>query len=231
MKPNLERQETFWQPQCYDPREQYAVVWRKLPHWSQAGTVCFITWRTWDSMPAAVVRDWQAQRDTWLRQNGVDPAVPGWKAVVQNWPMQRIREFRKFLSDRWSEHLDALHGECVLRRPDCSRLVADSLRHFDEDRYSLCDYVVMPNHVHVLAAFADEEAMLAQCESWKRYTARRINEALGRNGRFWAQDAFDHLVRSPDEFERLRRYIAENPQSARLKAGEYLHYSKSQRNG
>ena len=229
MKPNQERQGTFWRPQCYDPREQYAVVWRKLPHWSQVGTVCFITWRTWDSMPAVVVRDWQAQRDAWLRQNGVDPAVPGWEAVVQNWPMQRICEFRKFLSDRWGEHLDALHGECVLRWADCSRIVADSLRHFDEDRYSLCDYVVMPNHVHLLAAFANEEAMLAQCESWKRFMARRINEVLGRSGRFWAQDAFDHLVRSLDEFERLRRYIAENPQSARLKEGEYLHYSKKLR--
>jgi putative transposase len=174
-------------------------------------------------MPATVVRDWQAQRSAWLRQNGVDVAVPGWETVVQNWPMQRIREFRKFLSDRWSEHLDALHGKCVLRRADCSRIV-DSLRHFDEDRYSLCDYVVMPNHVHVLAAFADEDAMLAQCESWKRFTGRRINEVLGSSGRFWAQDAFDHLVRSPEEFERLRCYIAENPHSAHLEPGEYLHY-------
>jgi putative transposase len=81
-----------------------------------------------------------------------------------------------------------------------------------------------------LAAFADEEALLAQCESWKRFTARQLNEALESKGRFWAQDSFDHLVRSPHEFERLRRYVAENPQSARLKAGEYLHYSKSLHN-
>jgi type I restriction enzyme R subunit len=181
-------------------------------------------------MPAAVIRDWQAQRDVWLRRHGVDPAVPGWETVVQNWPIERVREFRRFVCNRWSEHLDRLHGECVLRRADCSRIVSESLRHFDEERYSLCDYVVMPNHVHLLAAFADDEAMLTQCESWKRFTARQINGVLGRRGRFWAQDAFDHLVRSPDEFERFRRYIAENPQSAGIKQGEYLHYSKTSHN-
>ena len=84
----------------------------------------------------------------------------------------------------------------------------------------------MPNHVHVLAAFPTEEAMLAQCESWKHYMARQINGVLGRKGRFWEQDAFDHLVRSPDEFDRLRRYIADNPRCASLRAGDCLHYRK-----
>jgi type I restriction enzyme R subunit len=177
-------------------------------------------------MPAAVIRDWQAERDVWLRRHGIDPAVPGWETLVQNWPIQRVREFQRFVSDRWSAHLDCLHGKCVLRRANCSRIVGESLRHFDEDRYSLCDYVVMPNHVHLLAAFADDEATLAQCESWKHFMAREINGVLGKKGRFWAQDAFDHLVRSPDEFERLRRYIAGNPQSAGLELGEYAHYSK-----
>jgi hypothetical protein len=31
-------------------------------------------------------------------------------------------------------------------------------------------------------------------------------------------------VRSPEQFEFLQRYIAENPIKAGLKPGEYLHY-------
>jgi type I restriction enzyme R subunit len=215
-----------WALQCYDPLEDRAVVWRRLPHWSQAGTVCFITWRTWDSMPASVIRAWHAERDAWLRQNGVDPSRPGWEALLGDWPAERLRKFQRYVSDRWSDHLDELHGACVLRRPQCARIVGDSLQRFDDDRYCLCGYVVMPNHVHVLAAFPTEEAMLAQCESWKHFTARQINGVLSKKGRFWEQDAFDHLVRSPEEFERLRCYIAENPRRARLQAGEYLHYWK-----
>jgi type I restriction enzyme R subunit len=105
-------------------------------------------------------------------------------------------------------------------------IVADSLKHFDNIRYILTDFVVMSNHVHLLAAFDDPEQMLAQCESWRHYTAVKINRRLGRHGRFWQQDGFDHLVRSMEQFEWLRRYVAQNPATARLTPGEYLHDSK-----
>jgi type I restriction enzyme R subunit len=82
------------------------------------------------------------------------------------------------------------------------------------------------NHVHFLAAFPDENAMLTQCGSWKRYTATKINQTLGRRGRFWQADDFDHLVRSIEQFERLRQYIRDNPQPAKLRAGEYRRHSK-----
>jgi type I restriction enzyme R subunit len=212
-------------PQCYDPREEHSVVWRKLPHWSQPGTVVFITWRTWDSMPAAVVQRWQAERDDWLRRHDIDPSRPDWESLVADWPIVQQEALHSFLSDRWNEHLDELHGTCPLRHTEFAEIVSESLRHFDGERYCLCDFVVLPNHVHLLAAFATEEAMLAQCESWKHFTARTINRAIGRSGRLWEQDAFDHLVRSPEEFEHLRRYIAENPIRARLSSGQYIHYS------
>lgn len=258
MERKKDEQCSFWLPECFDPVQDCAIVYRKLPHWCQAGVISFITWRTWDSMPVAVVRLWQAERDAWLRKNGVEPSRPGWELLLQDWPAQQQQDFRRYVSDRWLGHLDDLHGECVLRRPECARVVAESLRYFDgtphaprEDgvggqlhaerdeyrqaraeregdagRYFLSDYVVMPNHVHVLVAFPAEEAMLNQCESWKHYTAQRINKILRRRGRFWQQDAFDHLVRSPEEFERLRQYIADNPVASRLQPGEYLHYRK-----
>jgi type I restriction enzyme R subunit len=99
--------------------------------------------------------------------------------------------------------------------------------HFDGECYEMLDFVIMPNHVHVLATFEDELGMLKQCESWKHYTAVQINRALGLTGRFWQQDSFDHLVRHEGQFERLRRYIAENPVKARLGTGEYVYYQKS----
>jgi type I restriction enzyme R subunit len=104
--------------------------------------------------------------------------------------------------------------------------VADSLLHFDGDRYDLTDFVIMPNHVHLLAAFPDEQAMLEQCDSWKQYTATKLNRALGRKGQFWQADGFDHLVRSLDQFARLRRYVANNPHQAKLSPTEYVHFAK-----
>jgi type I restriction enzyme R subunit len=90
----------------------------------------------------------------------------------------------------------------------------------------LTDFVIMPNHVHVLAAFPAAKQMLEQCGSWKHYTAVQINRALGRQGRFWETDVFDHLVRSAEQFEHFRDYIARNPQEARLGRDEAWHFSR-----
>jgi type I restriction enzyme R subunit len=91
----------------------------------------------------------------------------------------------------------------------------------------LLDFVVMPNHVHLLASFPGENAMLTQCESWKHFTATKINRHFQRKGRYWQQDGFDHLVRSEEQLRFLRRYIAANPERAGLTAGKYLHYSRA----
>jgi len=205
---------------------EVAIIERRLPHWAQAGAIAFITWRTDDSIPAPVLAQWRADRCRWLHAHGIDPNQPNWQTQLATLRPALQREFRLEFSERWHNELDAGHGACVLSQPALAQVVADSLRHFDGDRYLLTDFVVMPNHVHLLAAFRDEESMLAQSESWKHYTAVKINRARGRKGRFWEQDAFDHLVRSEAQFEWFRRYIADNPSKARIAAGQFIHFSK-----
>jgi type I restriction enzyme R subunit len=212
--------------QFFRQHDDYAVVQRRLPHWSQAGTVSFITWRTWDSMPEQVLQLWLARRDQWLAAHGIDATQDNWRSKLQLLDAAISREFQLQMSDRWNEHLDAGHGACVLKRPELAKIVVNSLLHFDGDRHELLDFVVMPNHIHLLAAFPEETAMLRQCESWKHFSAAKMNRALGRQGRFWQQEDFDHLVRSPEQFDYLRHYIADNPTRARLKPGEYAHFSK-----
>jgi type I restriction enzyme R subunit len=136
------------------------------------------------------------------------------------------QEFHRMFSARWEESLDECRGTCPLRRPELAGVVVDSLRFFDGDRYFLTDFVVMPNHVHVLAAFLSPEQMLKQCASWKHYTAVQINRALGRRGHFWEDDAFDHLVRRPEQFEYLRKYVADNPRRAGLRSDDFVHYTR-----
>ncbi|MFO0905410.1 MAG: transposase [Pirellulales bacterium] len=81
---------------------------------------------------------------------------------------------------------------------------------------------VMPNHVHLLAAFSDSAWMRRQVASWLHYTAAQIHRRLGLSGHFWQQEPFDHLVRSPEQYDYLRNYIAANPARARLQPGEFL---------
>ena len=211
--------------QTFDPDQEFAVIERRLPHWSQAGTIAFITFRTWDSMPEKVIMAWRAERDAWLERHGISPVAGDWPKRLQKLDASLVREFQRILGDRWNDNLDACHGDCVLRRPELAKIVADSLLHFDGDRYAMRDFVIMPNHVHLMAAFPTEDAMLDQCESWKHFTAVKINKILGRKSRFWQQDGFDHLVRSPGQYDYLRDYFADNPKKANLGSGEYRVYS------
>jgi putative transposase len=212
--------------QVFDAKQEVLVVHRRLPHWAQAGTICYITFRTEDSLPKPVMERWLRERNAFLRRHGIDPFTPAWRQRLEALDPKLKDAFERILSERWHENLDACHGACVLRRPELGKIVAESLHKFDGDRYDLTDFVVMPNHAHILAAFPDEDSMLAQCESWKHYTAGKINKAIGERGRFWQQDGFDHLVRSSEQLDYLRRYIADNPKKARLRPGEFIHYSK-----
>ncbi|MFT5326692.1 MAG: putative transposase [Planctomycetaceae bacterium] len=210
----------------FDPRNPTGILERKLPHWSQAGVVCFITFRMNDSIPSEVLRRWRADRIGWLVRHGVSLHSGNWRQELQQLDEGVRKEFYQQFSQRWHDDLDACHGACLLRRPELAAEVEQSFRKFDDDRYEMFDFVVMPNHVHLLAAFAEEDSMLKQCDSWKHFTARQINLKCGTRGRFWQQDGFDHLVRSAEQFEHFRRYIADNPSKARLPTEEFIHYSK-----
>jgi type I restriction enzyme R subunit len=210
----------------FDPKQEFTVAWKTLPHWAQAGTVCFITWRTADSLPIAVQKKITAERRVLLFKAGLNPDED-WKRRLEALSAKNRGRIQWKLFTAWDRQLDKSLGECVLARPEVSHVVEQSLKHFNGDRYLLTDSVIMPNHVHVLVAFRDEEMLIKQCTSWKRYTACRINELVGLTGDFWQPEQFDHLVRSPEQFEHYRRYIAENPIKANLPFAAYRVYSKA----
>ncbi|MEZ6124652.1 MAG: transposase [Planctomycetaceae bacterium] len=126
----------------------------------------------------------------------------------------------------WHQQLDECHGACVLRQPETAEIVAGALHHFDGDRYYLDSFIVMPNHVHALVQFRPPTTLRKQLESWLHFSATQINRHLGTRGRFWQSEPFDHLVRSAEQFQYLQRYIRENPEKARLSAGQFLYWSR-----
>jgi putative transposase len=211
--------------QFFDPKQDFTVAWKALPHWSQAGTVCFITWRTADSLPREAQVRIAMERRELLRRLGLN-AEGDWRQELAKLPPDASSKARWRMFAAWDRQLDLGIGACVLAQPDLSQVVDASLKHFDGERYILTDSVVMPNHVHVLVAFADPDLLLSQPRSWKKFTGRQIQQSLGCSGAFWQVEQFDHLVRSPEQFEYFRKYIATNPERAGLKEGSFRHYSK-----
>lgn len=228
----------------FDPKAELLVHERLRPHWSQAGAIVFVTFRTADSIPKKVLARWQNEKREWILKvlNGCESRFDAASSLLSakgrsgasDGPIQwslllpLLSEMERYAFDfhfhrlrEWE--LDKCHGECVLKRPALARIVADSLMHFDGQKYRMGDFVVMPNHVHLLAAFPSMEAMERQFDSWLHYTAVRIHASLGVTGHFWQQEPFDHLVRSVEQYEYLRNYIARNPGRARLKPGEFMY--------
>ncbi len=85
---------------------------------------------------------------------------------------ERLLERRKRLHD-W---IDAGHGSCLLREPDCAQIVEGALHHFDGERYRLFAWVVMPNHFHVLFQPMEGWSMAKIVASWKKFTATEIKK-------------------------------------------------------
>ena len=211
--------------QFFNPAERVTIIQGHLPHWDQAHSTYFITWRTADSIPRDVWLRWREERDTWLLAHDINPSSKDWRFDFETLDDAARDDFWQFARSLEKE-LDGCHGECVLRDPLAARCVADALNHSDGSHYLLGDYVVMPNHVHVLVGGLARDAMLKQVESWKKWTALKINQGLQRRGRFWQDESFDHLVRNEASFGKFRAYIALNPVRAQLCPSDYILWQR-----
>jgi putative transposase len=209
----------------FDPHQEFVVHHGNLPHWFQPGVTYFVTFRTDDSIPQPLLRGWYRSRDAWLRGHGIEPASPKWKVHLATLP-ELEAEFHARFTRRFMTYLDRGYGACVLRHPKAAKFIENALLHFDGVNYHMGDFIVMPNHVHLLACVLGDTEIEAQCRSWKRFSANRINRLRGRRGRFWQEESFDHLVRNAEQFERFEKYIAENPQKARLADGDFLYWRR-----
>ncbi len=208
----------------FDPKAEFNILHRRLPHWDQVGTYAFITFRLIDSLPQQLVRQLARDRARLLCEAGFDPEVVDLQAALSKLSRQDASILRWKLFFGWDAKLDAACGHCWLRDAAVSKIISDGLLKFDGDRYTMAAFVIMPNHVHVLAAFRDEGAITQQGAAWRRFFARQINELIGREDHLWQQDQFDHLVRSEASFDRIRHYIVNNPSKANLRCGEYRLY-------
>jgi putative transposase len=160
---------------------------RRLPHVYRTEQPVFLTWCLNDSLPSH-----------------------------RAFPKDALNSGRAFaVMDRL---LDQAHsGAFYLRQPALADMIVEAI-HYNEDlleHYLLHAFVVMPNHVHLLATPA--VALPKLTKSLKGITAKRANAMLGLTGTsFWQEKSYDHLVRNNLEFDKIRNYIERNPVRAGL---------------
>lgn len=173
----------------------------RLPHIDIEGATQFITYRLHDSLPPKVrnkLRYRHPDADSDRRRRSAAAA------------------------------LDRGYGCCWLERPEVADIIVENLDHHDGTRYRLQEWVVMPNHVHVL--YTKQAAPLGKIVGgWKSYTSKKILDlagVTGENRRCWLRGYWDELVESARHFHNVRCYIWLNP----VKAGpvdDPLHWEHS----
>ncbi len=196
----------------YNPFDLVEKTTNRLTHWEQSGRTYFITFRLADAVPASLRAQWEEERAIWMSCHPLP------------WDLQTQKEYHQRFSAQMDAWLDAGHGECLLKKAACRVSVKATLQFADDRLYHLHAWVVMPNHVHVLASMHEGSRLEAVIHSWKGASVHAINKHLGRKGRLWQEDYFDRLVRDGDHFSACVRYIRRNPAKAGLREGSFSHY-------
>lgn len=179
-----------------------------LPHFDLSHAIQHITYRLADSLPRLVLEQMQSE-------------------VKTSFPDDEKRKSE--LRQRIETYLDAGHGSCILQVPEVAACVIDTWRHFDGKRYHLLEWVVMPNHCHVLIEQIEGVSLGKIVLSWKNYTARWINGYKSRagarlsrensdDGKVWHREYWDRYIRNERHFLAARDYIIMNPVKAGLVA-------------
>jgi len=164
-----------------------------LPHWEAGERPQSITFRLADSLPSALLGQWREE--------------------LARLPEAGAARERRI---RIEAALDRGHGEASLKDPAIAAMVEGALLHFDGTRYRLHAWIIMPTHVHVLATPLHGHTLSGILHSWKSFTAKAANAALGREGAFWAPEYFDRVIRDERHFAAAKDYIEQNPVAAGL---------------
>ena len=194
----------------FDPHGEIVQRRRNLPHREQPQATYFVTFRLADSVPQKLLQNWREEQDTWL------------KFHPKPWDWKTEREYRRCFVEQREDWVDRGHGSCLLRDSRTAQIVAGALRFFDGERYHLDAFVVMPNHVHALVQPMGNHSLSEILHSWKSFTANEINRVTSRNEELWMHESYDHIVRDWEELLNWRRYIAGNPEKARLRDTEFV---------
>ncbi len=159
-----------------------------LPHYDKPGTIQMVTFRLADSMPASLRHEWEHLL-----------------------AIEDERERRTKLE----QYLDKGCGECVLLDERAAAAVENVLLRFNNQRYRLTAWALMPNHVHALVELW-ELPLGKLLKAWKGVSANAVNRILGTGGKLWQTEYWDRYMRDETHFRKAQHYIEWNPVKAGL---------------
>ena len=77
--------------------------------------------------------------------------------------------------------------------------------------YRLHDFVLMPEHLHVILTPSTDITLEKVLQMIKGGSSYRIGKEVGLKFPVWQPGFHEHWIRSPEDYEQRRRYIELNP--------------------
>ena len=100
-------------------------------------------------------------------------------------------------------------GQAPLLADGVITCVRDAAFHYHGNRWWIHLWLIMPDHIHALLSFPQDQNMIKVVADWKRFVARNA-------GVKWQKGFFDHRLRHDESFVEKAHYIRENPVRAEL---------------
>jgi putative transposase len=101
----------------------------------------------------------------------------------------------------------------IFRRESTAKLMIDTLAHYrDAGKFLLHEFVIMPDHIHVLLTPAQEISL----ERAMQFIKGGFSFRMKQRGSVWQPSFTNHRIRDWEDYERHRGYIRMNPVRARL---------------
>jgi putative transposase len=113
----------------------------------------------------------------------------------------------------------AAMGKRILQSERNAGLLIETLRSLVAERkFKLHDFVVMPDHVHLLIEVVDEMTIEKAMQFIKGRFSHQLSHEFGFKGEVWQRGFTEVQVMNKQGFEVHRAYIGENPVKAGLAA-------------
>jgi putative transposase len=106
-----------------------------------------------------------------------------------------------------------------------ARLLIDTLYHYRASAYLLHEFVIMPDHIHVL--LTPKTSLERAVQFIKGGFSFRAKKELGSNLEVWQKGFSDHRIRDARDYTEHALYLRQNPVRARfcLTAAEFPYSS------
>ena len=104
-----------------------------------------------------------------------------------------------------------MHENIFQRHENAELMLKTFLKYRDAGEFQLHEFVVMPNHIHLLLSVDDDHAIGRAMQMVKGGFSHALRESGPKRTAVWQPSYYEHRVRDTDEYCRMRSYIHANP--------------------